>query len=155
MAFAPTSPVTGATVAGFTSPTYTLVADTSPNANSKQYAVSALGGTQASVDVNAVSKPFTLTMFRPPVLKALPQQNVMTGVYPSLPVNSYKILTRKGAAPAANQAPATVRVYTVIEVPAGTDSYEPEEIKAAWSCHVGALSVNSSAICDTLLTGVL
>lgn len=155
MAFAPTSPVTGATVAGFTSPTYTLVADTSPNANSKQYAVSALGGTQTGVDVNAVSKPFTLTMFRPPVLKALPQQNVATGVYPTPPVNAYKILTRKGAAPALNQANSTVRIFTVMEVPAGTDAYEPEEIKAAFSAHVGALWGNSSAICDTLITGVL
>lgn len=155
MAFAPTSPVTGATVSGLTTPTYTLTADTSPNANSKQYAVTALGGTQTGVDVNAVSKPFTITMFRPPVLKALPQQNVMTGVYPRSPVNSYKILTRKGAAPALNQSNDTVRVYTVVEVPAGVDSYEPEEVKAAVSCHFGALWGNSSAIADVFLTGVL
>lgn len=155
MSFAPTSPVTGAAVAGFTAPTYTLSSDTAPNANSKQYAISALGGTQANVDVNAVSKPFTLTMFRPPQLKALPQANVTTGVIKDLPVNSYKILTRKGAVPAANQVPAAIRIYTVVEVPAGVDSYEPEELKAAWSCHVGALSGNSSAICDTFLNGVL
>lgn len=155
MPFAPTSPIVGATVAGFTSPTYTLTADTPPNANSKQYAVTALGGTQANVDVNAVSKPFTHTMFRPPVLRALPQQNAVTGVIQNLPVNTYKILTRKGAVPAANQVPATCRIYTVVEVPAGTDTYEPEELKAAWSAHVGSLSANSSAIMDTFLTGVL
>jgi hypothetical protein len=155
MSFAPTSPITGATVAGFTSPTYTLTADTPPNNNSVQYAVSAVGGTQTGVDVNAVSKPFTLTMFRPPMLKGLPQKNAVTGVIPNLPVNAYKILTRKGAEPAAEQIPALVRVYTVVEVPAGVDTYSPEEAKAAWSAHVGCLNGNSSAIMDVFLTGVI
>jgi len=155
MPFAPTSPVTGAAITGFTAPTYTLTSDTPPNANSKQYAVTALGGTQTGVDVNAVSKPFTLTMFRPPVLKPLPQANVATGVVPNIGINSYKILTRKGSVPAANQVPQLVKVYTVVEVPSGCDAYEPEELNAAWSAHVGALWGNSDAISQVLRTGVL
>jgi hypothetical protein len=155
MSFAPTSPITGATITAFTSPTYTLTADTPPNANSKQYAVTALGGTQTGVDVNAVSKPFTITMFRPPVLKPLPQANVTTGVIPNIGVNVYKILSRKGSVPAANQVPQLCRITTSIEVPAGCDAYEVEELRAAWSAHVGCLWGNSQAICDVLTTGVL
>jgi len=155
MPFTPTSPVTGAAVTGLTTPTYTLAADTPPNANSKQYSVTALGGTQTGVDVNAVSKPFTITMFRPAVLRPLPQANVTTGVVPGIPLNTYKIAVRKGSVPAANQVPQTIRFYTVAEVPAGCDSYEVEELRAAWSCYVGVLSGNSSAICDVFTTGTL
>jgi hypothetical protein len=42
MTIALTTPVTGTAQTGLTSPTYTVVADTPPNAYSKQYAVTAL-----------------------------------------------------------------------------------------------------------------
>lgn len=155
MSFAPSSPVAGATVTGLTNPTFTLSEDTPPNANSKQYAVSNLGGTQTGVDVNAVSKPFTHAMFRPVTLRPLPQANVSTGVVPNIPVNTYSILTRKGSVPAANQVPQTIRIKTIVEVPAGCDAYEVEELGAAWSSHVGILWGNSDAIFSVFKTGVL
>jgi len=155
MSFAPTTPVTGATVSGFTTPTYTIVSDTPPNINGKQYAVSALGGTQTGVDVNSVSKPFTSTFFRPQSLKTLPAANPTTGIVRNVPVNSYKLVTRKGAVPAVNQTTQVARITTTIDVPAGTDTYEPEEIKAMISAHVGLLNQQSSGIGDTVLTGVL
>lgn len=155
MAFAPTSPITGAPVAGFTSPTYTIVADTAPSINGKQYAVTALGGTQAGVDVNSVSKPFTISFFRPQTLRVLPQANPVTGVIKNIPVNTYKVITRKGAAPASNQSLMVARVTTTIEVPAGTDTYEPEELKALISAHFGVCYAQASGIADTVLTGVL
>jgi len=155
MAFAPTSPVTGAAIAAFTAPTYTIVADTPPNINGKQYAISALGGTQTGVDVNSVSKPFTSTFFRPQVLKPLPAANPTTGIVRSVPVNTYKLVTRKGAVPAANQTAQVARITTTIDAPAGTDTYEPEELKAMLSAHVGILNQQSSGIADTVTTGVL
>lgn len=155
MSFNPSSPITGATVPGFTSPTYTIVADVAPNINGKQYAVSATGGTQTNVDVNSVSKPFTLTFFRPQQLKVLPAPNPTTGLIKSVPVNSYKFITRKGALPSVNQFAQVARITTIIDVPAGTDTYESEDIKAMLSCHVGTLWVQSSGIADTIITGVL
>lgn len=155
MAFAPSSPVTGAAVTGFTSPTYTLTADTAPNINGKQYAVSAIGGTQTNVDVNGVSKPFTITFFRPSVLRTLPAPNPVTGVVKNVPVNTYKLITRKGAQPGANQSNLVARITTVIEVPAGTDNYEPEDIKAMVSAHFGVGWASADGIAQTLLTGVL
>jgi len=155
MSFAPSSPVTGAAVTGLTTPTYTLVSDTAPSINGKQYAVSALGGTQTNVDVNSVSKPFTITFFRPSVLKVLPQANPVTGLVKNVPVNTYKLITRKGAQPGANQANSVARITTTIEVPAGTDTYEPEELRALISSHFGVGWGSASGIADTVLTGVL
>ena len=155
MAFAPASPATGAVVTGLTSPTYTLTLDTAPNINGKQYAITALGGTQTSVDVNSVSKPFTTTFFRPPVLRTLPQANPVTGVIKNVPLNVYKYITRKGAAPAVNQSIMVPKITTIIEVPAGVDTYEPEEIRAMLSCHFGIGWEQASGISVTVLTGVL
>lgn len=155
MSFAPASPVTGAAVTGLTSPTYTIAADVAPSINGKQYAVTALGGTQTGVDVNSVSKPFTLTFFRPPVLRVLPAANPTTGIIKSIPVNTYKLITRKGALPSANQAQVVCRVTTTIDVPAGTDTFEPEELKAMLSLHFGAGWAQASGIAETITTGVM
>jgi hypothetical protein len=155
MAFAPASPATGAVVTGLTSPTYTLTLDTAPNINGKQYAISALGGTQTSVDINSVSKPFTTTFYRPPILRTLPQANPVTGVIKNVPLNVYKFITRKGAAPAVNQSIMVPKITTIIECPAGVDTYEPEEIRAMISCHFGIGWEQASGFSVTVLTGVL
>jgi len=155
MAFAPSSPVTGAAVTGLTSPTYTLTTDVAPNINGKQYAITALGGTQTGVDVNSVSKPFSISFFRPQVLRALPQANPVTGVIKNVPMNTYKLISRKGALPAANQVSMTARITTIIEVPAGTDTYEPEELRAMISSHFGVGWAQASGIADTVVSGVI
>lgn len=155
MSFAPSSPVTGAAVTGLTTPTYTLTTDVAPSINGKQYAVTALGGTQTGVDTNTVSKPFSISFFRPAQLKTLPQANPLTGVIKNVPMNTYKLITRKGALPAANQNPITARVTTVIEVPAGTDTYEPEELRAMLSAHFGVGWAQASGIADTVVSGVI
>lgn len=155
MAFNPASPVTGATVTGLTTPTYTLTADIAPSINGKQYAVTALGGTQTGVDINTVSKPFTLTFYRPQVLKTLPQANPVTGVIKGVAMNTYKLITRKGVLPASGQTPMVARITTIIEVPAGSDTYEPEELRAAVSAHFGVGWAQASGIADTILSGVM
>lgn len=155
MAFAPSSPVTGAAVTGLTSPTYTLTTDVAPNINGKQYAISALGGTQTGVDVNTVSKPFSVSFFRPAVLRTLPQANPVTGVIKNVPMNTYKLISRKGALPAANQVSMTARITTTIEIPAGTDTYEPEELRALISSHFGVGWAQASGIADTVISGVI
>jgi len=153
--FAPTSPVSGAVVPGFTSPTYTLTTDVAPSLNGKQYAVTGLGGTQANVDTNTVSKPFSISFFRPPVLRALPQANPVTGVIKNVPMNTYKLITRKGAQPAASQNAITARITTVIEIPSGCETYEPEDIKALISAHFGVGYAQASGIADTVVSGVM
>lgn len=155
MSFAPASPVTGAAVSGLTTPTYTLTTDVAPSVNGKQYAITALGGTQTNVETHTVSKPFTVSFFRPVNLRTLPQANPVTGVIKSVPVNTYKLITRKGVLPAANQAAMTARITTVIEVPAGADTYEPEDLRALVSAHFGTGWAQASGIADTLVSGIL
>jgi hypothetical protein len=155
MSFNPSTPVTGGAQTGFTSPTYTLTSDVAPSPNGKQWAVTALGGTQTGVETHSVSKPFTLSFFRPAALKTLPSANPITGVIKSIPNNNYKLITRKGAAPAVNQNALVPRITTTIEVPAGVDTYEPEEIKAMISLHAGALWAQASGIGDTCISGII
>jgi hypothetical protein len=85
----------------------------------------------------------------------LPQANPVTGVIKNVPINTYKLITRKGAVPAVNQVSLTARITTVFEIPAGTDTYEPEELNAMISAHAGALWNQADGIATTLRTGVI
>lgn len=154
MPWSPTSPITGSAQTGFTSPTYTHSADTYPGVNGKQVAVTALGGTQATVRAHSVSDPFTLSGGRPTSLRSLPAVNG-NGGYSSVPRNTYFVITRKGVNIAANQPPVTMLVSTKVEVPAGSDSYDSANVRAALSCHIGALSQQSANLGDLCATGVL
>lgn len=147
--------ITGAAVTGFTTPTYTVTADTPPNAWSKQWAVTAIGGTQAGVDSGATaSRPWTMTFSRPQNVRQL---NAVDGnnVLRSVPMNDYVVLGRKGLTPLAGQAAKTGIIRTTISVPAGADTADVANVKALISSTLGALAQQSSGLADTVLTGVL
>jgi hypothetical protein len=154
MSWSPDSSITGGTITSFTSPTYTTVDDVAPASNAKQKTVSALGGTQGSAVANSVSIPFTETFFKPSVLKQLPAPNPVTGARGSIPNNQYKLIVRKGG-DAASGVPVTLVIRLTIDVPAGMDSYNPDNVKAAVSFFVGLLNEECQDLADTLLTGVL
>jgi hypothetical protein len=147
--------VTGAPQVGLTSPTYTCTADVAPGPNGKQFAVTALGGTQSGVDVHSVSKPFTITYWRPLLWKYLGKANPITGVIANVPMNTSKIVTRKGVIPLAGQPSVNFTITTVMDVPAGADIADSPELKAALSAHFGAVWGQSSGIGDSILTGVM
>jgi len=155
MAFAPSTPVAGATQTGLTSPTYTIAADSNPDNNGKQYYVSALGGTQTGVLAHSVAAPFTLSMFRPKVLKNLAPVNPVTGVLRSVPMNTYKVIVRKGVLPLAGQSHKTAVIKTELDIPAGADLADPLSLRAAISAHIGLLTQISSAIGDSVVTGTI
>lgn len=155
MAFSPSSPVTGAAQTGLTSPTYTLTIDTPPNSHSKQFAVTALGGTQTGVEAHSVSNPFTVTMERPVAYKQLGQPNPVTGVVANVPRNRHVVRVRKGTRPLVGQNPVVSSVTTNIDTAAGADLADPLSIKAMLSCAFGTLSQQSQGIGDTAISGVL
>lgn len=155
MPFDPTSPITGATVTGLTSPTYTLSSDTPPDSNMEQWAITALGGTQTGVDAHSIAKPFTLTVQRPKSFKALGAVNPVTGQLGSVPENVFKIRVRKGATPLDGQPSRVARCEVVIHVPAGTDVADPEDLRAMLSCFIGALNSNSADISDMIINGII
>lgn len=149
------SPVSGSTITGFTSPTYTVAVDTPPNTWSKQWAVTAIGGTQASVDTgSAASRPWTLTGYRPQSLKTLNAVD-SNGVVRAVGFNTYGILVRKGLTPLAGQASKTGQFRAEFSIPAGSDVADQPNVKAAVSFFIGSLSQQSSGIADMLLSGVL
>lgn len=149
------SPITGAAQTGLTSPTYTLTADTAPDNNGKQNAVTALGGTQTGVTSHSVAAPFTITAVKPRAMKSLGQPNPVTGAIKNVPRNVYKVITRKGVLPLAGQPYQTMLVTTTIEVPAGSDLADAANVRAALSAHIGALNQQSSGIGDTAVQGIL
>ncbi len=150
-----TSPVTGSAQTGFTSPTYTVVADTPPNAYSKQWAVTALGGTQANVDVHGASKPFTVTFSRPQTIRPAPSASPVTGAMPNSPRNVYSVIVRKGMAPGVSQNAQIAVLRCDFAVVAGADVVEPEDIRAALSLLIGSLNQQSAGLGDTLVNGLL
>jgi len=147
--------VTGGAQTGFTTPGYTVTADTAPDINGKQWAVTACTGTQTGVTAHSGSDVFTIMFSRPRVFKALGKPNPTTGVVSSVPLNVYKLIVRKGMLPLANQAYATAMARTEFMIPAGADTYSPAEIRALASCYVGTLNQISSGLGDTLVSGIM
>jgi hypothetical protein len=151
------SPFNGATATGYlTSPTYTVTADLAPSANGKQYAVTALGGTQTDVEVSSVAQPFTLTVFKPTVIRQLPLVNPSTGAF-TAPVgrNTFRFIVRKGVVPKAGQSPVVATVDTSISIPAGASDEDPNSVAALLSAAIGALSNQSTDLINMCRTGVV
>jgi len=151
-----TTPITGGAQTGFTSPTYTIAADTAPTSAGKQYAVTAIGGTQAGVDsASSVSRPFTVTLSRPASLKSLGPVDPVTGALRSVPRNTFTIIVRKGVTPLAGQSPVVLLAKLTIDVPAGADIADAANLRAAISLLAGSLSQVSSGLGDTIISGVI
>lgn len=150
-----TSPVTGGPQTGFTSPTYTLTSDTPPDVNGKQWAVTALGGTQAGVIVHSVAAPFTVSCFRPKNLVGLGKPNPTTGLISNVPNNTYKVIVRKGVLPLAGQPYRNMIVTVTMDVPAGSDLADPSNVRAALSLAFGSAWQQSAGIGDTTVSGLL
>lgn len=155
MSVAISTPVTGSAQTGFTTPGFVLGNDIAPSPNGKQYYVSSLTGTMTGADSHSVSKPFTVSVFRPQVLKTLPAANPVTGIIKAIPMNTYKVITRKGMLPAANQSPIVGSINTAVNVPAGADTYDAPNVRAMLSLHIGALTQVSAGLGDTTVTGTL
>lgn len=150
-----TSPVTGLAQTGLTTPTYTLVSDLAPDVNGRQQAVTALGGTQTGVRVHTSTDPFTITSFRPKVFQALGKPNPTTGVIKYVPMNRFRVLTRKGVLPLAGQSAVPAMADVVMSVPAGADSADAPNLRAMLSLAFGALSQQSAGIGDTIVSGIM
>jgi hypothetical protein len=156
MSFTLTSPITGGAQTGFTTPTYTIATDTAPSNTGKQYAVSAIGGTQTGVDAtSSPAKPFTITLSRPPVLRQMPALNAVTGILGNVPRNVYKAGVRKGVTVLTGQVPQIATAAVEISVPAGADLNDAPNVRAMLSLLIGAINSISASIGDTCVTGVI
>lgn len=155
MAISPTSPITGGSQTGFSSPTYTFVQDMAPTANGKQIAVTAVGGTQTGVTTHSASSPFTLNFVRPNKLASLQAVAGMNKPLGSVPLNRYKLIVRKGVTVLAGQPIQVMPIEVSIGIPAGADVADPSNVRAAISATIGYLSQLSAGIGDTGVTGTV
>jgi len=97
--------------------------------------------------------PFTISFFKPPVLKAKTVDN--NGRLQVAPLNVYKQVTRKSVTLDAFLNTRICQVTTIIEVPAGAEVYDGDNVRAAISAHIGLLNQQSSGIAATVATGIL
>lgn len=153
--FNPTSPVTGAAQTGFTAPTYTLSADVAPDINGKQFAVTALGGTQTGVTTHTMASPFTATFTRVKNVRSAPMPNPSTGLIGNSPMNVSKYIVRKGVVPLAGQAAQVASIKVEISIPAGSDSADSNNIRAMLALAFGLASQQSAGIGDTVITNLI
>lgn len=154
MSTAISSPVTGGAQTGLTTPTYTISNDTPPpGTRGRQYAVTALGGTQTGVEVNRIGQPFTVTYLAPSSPKGPPSVSVSTGAPTSVPRNTHKLIVRKGVEVVTGYY-ANAIFSLNMDIPAGSELKDPESLRAALSLMAGALSQISSGLGDSLIDGV-
>jgi len=149
------SPVTGAAITGLTSPTHTLTADTPPDSNAKCYVVTSLGGTQTNVRTHTLSDPFSISVWKPKVPKALPAKNPITSQYPNVPMNQYAIIVRKGVYIDAASVLRQLTIRVLVDVPAGADAADAVNIKSALSLLGGVLFAEGDDFSDLSVKGIL
>lgn len=149
MAFNISGAVTGAAITGLASPTYTFSLEGS-TPELKRYVVTALGGTQAGVTAHSVSMPFSTEAIRPKILRILPQP--VNGRYASIPKNVYRVRVRKGVLAAAGLN-SVLELELIISVPAGSETYDQQNIAAACSAMGGLVSNQIAGLFDSAKTG--
>jgi hypothetical protein len=150
----PLASVTGSAVTGLTSPTYTCTADAAPVASGKQFAITALGGTQPGVRPHSISSPFTVTWFRDPAAKQLPPLD-QNGALRFVPNQKHRFLMRVGLLPLAGQSYRTGTIRVEFDLPVGAETADSAQLKAAISCLGGIFHQYANDHYNTLSTGVM
>lgn len=153
--WSPDSSITGGAQTGLTNPTYTVTTDSAPESNGRAGAITALGGTQTDVRVHTASDRFSFLFTKPKVMKTLGSPSAITGKYGAFPKNDYVLNILKGVKVAADAPVQTMQVRVAISVPAGSESYDAVNIRAAISLLVGLLSEESADLGDTVVAGIL
>lgn len=155
MTWSPDSSITGQAQTGLTSPTYTLASDLTPDANARQYVVTALGGTQTGVRTSTAGDPFTATIRKDKVYKTLPARNPVTGAYGNVPLNKTELLIRKGVYIDTDSTVKVANLRIIAELPAGSESNDAVNIRALCSFAIGLLTEESADYGDSLVTGII
>lgn len=135
------SPVTGSAQPDLTNPTYTLSADTPPNLNSRQWYVSAVGGTQPDVTVHSASAPFTVTLIRPSSLKTASASVLAAlGLVSNVPKNKYSLLIRKAADINVGGGMGVATARLDLEIPVESPDSNQNQLEAMFSILGGCYS---------------
>lgn len=153
MAIVFTSPLDLAAQTGFTTPQATLSHDTPPNPRSTQWAVTATSGTIPNGRTHKISDPFTLTLQSPARYNAAPNVNSLGLIVGTVPMNEYRLRTRKGVYVYGTVVRVMV-IETIVKIPAGADSVDSNAVRAALGLHGGAIAQQSANMGNSLNTGL-
>jgi hypothetical protein len=138
-----TSPVTGTVLNGFTAPTYTLTVANPADNFTRNWIVSAVGGTQGSVAVHTLSNPFAVMIKRPKTLKQAPPVDPSTGLYKgSVPKNLWTVSILKGVQMSTPDGKiVTIPIKIEIPLPAGVEASSTtlDQLAGALSCTGGVI----------------
>jgi len=145
--FNPTSPLSGATVTGLTTPTYTLAADTTTDGRTKQFYVSALGGTQTGVVVHSSELPFLINVKKAFKVAVLGAVSALTGIR-SIPKTSYVRNTIKGVFVDTLGNKAIAQIKTIMDIPAGAITQDYNSILAMISLDAAVGTNQVQAMAD-------
>lgn len=146
----PDSSITGGTEAAFTTPTYTLTSDSAPEALSRLWIVSALGGTQTDVRSHSGGDPFRLLVRRFPY-RVLPPKNPNNGAYGSVPNNKAEIIVTKGL---KIDSAGTIRngeVRITVSLPAGCEVNDPKNVRALGCFSLGLWTEEAQDFNDSMI----
>lgn len=151
-----TSPITGAAQSGLTSPTYSVTEDRAPYPNGKQWLVSACGGTQPGVSPNSLGKPFTISWFRPAVIKIVTVAiGSAFGLIANPPRNQWKLVVRKAMNINNLGGYAMGNATVTFDIPVGAIDTHEESVEALVSALMGALSQAPSQFVSDIKSGGL
>lgn len=150
------SPVTGSAITEYlTSPTFTVAASAAPESNGKAVVVTALGGTQGSVEASSVDRPFTVLWTWPKFFKTLDAKfSAVAGLVSGVPANRGRLTTRKSVMINTLGGKAMCTITTEISVPAGCSSLDAESVASALSLHVGTLYIDCDEMVTNLISGI-
>lgn len=149
-----TTALAGGAQTGLTTPTYDSTSDLAPESNGRQYAVTAKGGTQTGVNLHSAALPFTINFTRPKNIRSLGSPNAISGVYGSIPKNTYGVILRKGVY-SATDVPQVMVARLSVDVPAGSEVFDAVNIRAGLSYLIGALNDQSAGFGDMCVSGLL
>lgn len=153
MTWSPDSSITGGAQTGLTTPTYGNQAGIAPDALSRAYDVTTLGGTQTNVRTSSAGDPFQ-AVIRAGRYQSIPPKNPVTGAYGNVPLNRVELLVRKGVYIDSSNTLREARIRITAELPAGCEQADPANVRAMASFAIGLLNEESADYGDTLITRI-
>lgn len=152
MAFDISTSITGVVLNGFTTPGYSLTADSNPSPNSRQAIVTALTGTQSGVRTHSPSDPFSITVSKPVVPVSYPRANAQ-GILGKAGRNKYTIYLRKGTIPLVGQAPQISDLKIETNVVSGSEVNDVANLAALYSAGAALLQREANNLLTAAKTG--
>jgi hypothetical protein len=151
-----TSPVTGTAATGFTTPSYTVVQDSAVDSNAKRWIVTAISGTGTSgVRAHSVSDEFSFTVVKPRMMKILQAFSSLLPQAFKPAYNRYWLIFKKGGIPASGLPAFPIILRCPLDVPAGVDSNDADDLRALISFAGGCYTQISAGFGDTTVNGAL